>query len=59
MDNLENYTNAQLLLKIRELEERIGKLEEGTLGKGYYLEGTPDYVREYAKSKKLIGDENE
>lgn len=59
MEDLEKYSTAQLLLRIKELEERISKLEEGSMSKGYYLDGTPAYVKEYARTHKLIGDEDE
>lgn len=39
----------KLTLKINELEKRISDLETGSLGTGVYLEGTPEYVRDYIK----------
>lgn len=37
----------KLTLIINELEKRIHTLETGSLGTGVYLDGTPDYVKEY------------
>jgi cell division protein FtsB len=37
----------KLTLTINELEKRIHELETGSLGTGVYLDGTPDYVKEY------------
>lgn len=37
----------KLTLRVAELEERIYNLEHGSLGTGVYLEGAPDYVKDY------------
>lgn len=37
----------KLSLTINELEKRIHDLETGSLGTGVYLDGSPDYVKEY------------
>ena len=37
----------KLTLTVNELEKRIHDLETGSLGTGVYLDGTPDYVKEY------------
>lgn len=37
----------KLILKINELEKRIHDLETGSLGTGIYLDGAPEYVRDY------------
>ncbi|MBR1386437.1 MAG: hypothetical protein IJ568_06375 [Bacilli bacterium] len=40
-------TVDKLNLKITELEKRVHDLETGSIGTGVYLDGTPDYVKEY------------
>lgn len=37
----------KLTLKVNELEKEIQDLKEGSLGTGVYLEGAPDYVKDY------------
>lgn len=37
----------KLILRVNELEKRIQKLETGSLGTGVYLDGAPDYVKDY------------
>ena len=37
----------KLTLKVIELEKEIIDLRNGSLGTGVYLDGTPDYVKEY------------
>ena len=37
----------KLTLKIIELEKELINLKNGSLGTGVYLDGTPDYVKEY------------
>ena len=37
----------KLTLKVIELETEIINLKNGSLGTGVYLDGTPDYVRDY------------
>ncbi len=59
MPETEALTLAQLYLKVKELETRLEILENGSFSKGYYLEGTPEYVKKYAKEQKLIGDIDE
>lgn len=55
MKEQEEYTLAQLFMKISELEKRIAQLEEGVPSKGYYLEGVPEYIKKYAKELNLVG----
>lgn len=37
----------KLTLRFNELEKQVNELKKGSLGTGVYLEGTPEYVREY------------
>lgn len=37
----------KLNLIINDLEKRLKNLETGSLGTGVYLDGTPDYVKDY------------
>ena len=37
----------KLNLIINDLEKRLTNLETGSLGTGVYLDGTPDYVKDY------------
>lgn len=37
----------KLVLKINELEKEIQDLKSGSLGTGVYLDGTPEYVKDY------------
>lgn len=37
----------KLTLQVLELEKQLFELKNGSLGTGVYLEGTPEYVREY------------
>lgn len=37
----------KITLKIIELEKRLHDLETGSLGTGVYLDGAPEYVRDY------------
>ena len=37
----------KLVLRINELEKEIEDLKKGSLGTGVYLDGTPDYVKDY------------
>lgn len=37
----------KLVLRVNELEKRLEDLEKGSLGTGVYLDGTPDYAKEY------------
>lgn len=37
----------KITLKIIELEKELIDLKNGSLGTGVYLDGTPDYVKEY------------
>ena len=37
----------KLVLRINELETQVENLKKGSLGTGVYLEGTPEYVRDY------------
>lgn len=49
---LENE-NAQFKVIVQKFEERIGSLESGEKNTGVYLDGAPDYVKDY------ISKENE
>lgn len=37
----------KIVLTLNSLEERIHNLETGSLGTGVYLDGAPDYVKDY------------
>jgi hypothetical protein len=37
----------KLTLQVLELEKQLLELKNGSLGTGVYLDGTPDYVKEY------------
>lgn len=37
----------KLTLKVIELEKEINDLKNGSLGTGVYLDGTPEYVKDY------------
>lgn len=37
----------KLVLRINELEKEIENLKKGSLGTGVYLDGAPDYVKDY------------
>lgn len=37
----------KLVLRVNELEKRLDDLEKGSLGTGVYLDGAPEYVKEY------------
>lgn len=37
----------KLILRVNELEKEIENLKKGSLGTGVYLDGTPDYVKDY------------
>lgn len=37
----------KLALQVLELEKQLLELKNGSLGTGVYLDGTPDYVKEY------------
>lgn len=37
----------KLTLKVIELEKEIVDLKNGSLGTGVYLDGTPEYVKDY------------
>lgn len=37
----------KLTLKVIELEKEIADLKNGSLGTGVYLDGTPEYVKDY------------
>lgn len=37
----------KLVLQISELEKRLHDLETGSIGTGVYLDGTPEYVKDY------------
>ena len=37
----------KLVLRVNELEKRLEKLEKGSIGTGVYLNGVPEYAKEY------------
>ena len=37
----------KLILRVNELEKEVEELKKGSLGTGVYLDGTPDYVKDY------------
>ena len=37
----------KLKLQVTELEKRVHDLETGSIGTGIYLDGAPEYVRDY------------
>lgn len=40
-------TLDKLVLRVNELEKQVEELKKGSLGTGVYLDGTPEYVRDY------------
>ena len=54
--DLENKLNS-FILNNQLLEDRIKKLEDGEKNTGVYLEGAPEYVKEYVtKEEKKEGE---
>lgn len=54
-------TKEKLLLTLEKLDERLSKLEEDKSYGGVYIDGSPDYVKDYAeelenKRKKAGGN---
>lgn len=47
---------AELKLKNTDLEKRVKELEEGSMTTGVYLEGCPDYAKDYIIEKKKEGE---
>ena len=45
-----------LVLEKQELESRVYDLETGSVGTGVYLDGCPDYAKEYISQKKTKKD---
>ena len=43
-----------LTLQVQMLDNKVKELEEGSLGTGIYLDGCPEYARDYINKK---GDE--
>ena len=37
----------KLVLRVNELEQVVQDLKKGSLGTGVYLDGAPDYVKDY------------
>ena len=37
----------KLTLRVNELEKQVDEFKKSSLGTGVYLEGTPEYVRDY------------
>lgn len=46
----------KLILRVNDLEKEVKDLKDGSLGTGVYLDGTPDYVKEYINKE---GENNE
>ena len=44
-------TVDKLKLEIVSLEKRVKDLETGSLGTGVYLDGAPDYVKDYIEKE--------
>lgn len=44
-------TVDKLKLEIVALEKRVKDLETGSLGTGVYLDGAPDYVKDYIEKE--------
>ena len=42
---IEKFDKA--ILRINELEKEVEELKKGLLGTGVYLDGTPDFVKDY------------
>lgn len=40
-------TIDKLKLRVTELEKEVENLKNGSLGTGVYLDGAPDYVKDY------------
>ena len=40
-----------LTLQVQTLEDKVKNLEEGSLGTGIYLDGCPEYARDYINRK--------
>lgn len=53
LGDLESKIKTQTL-QVQQLEDRIKSLEEGSMGTGIYLDGCPEYARDYINKK---GDE--
>lgn len=53
LGDLESKLKTQTL-QVQQLEDRIKSLEEGSMGTGIYLDGCPEYARDYINKK---GDE--
>lgn len=47
---------AELNLKVISLEERVKDLEDGSISTGVYLEGVPDYAKEYIQKSNKEGE---
>lgn len=45
----------KLTLQISELEKRVHDLETGSIGTGVYLDGTPEYARDYINNNNKEG----
>ena len=45
-------TLDKLVLRVNELEKQVEELKKGSLGTGVYLDGAPEYVREYITNKE-------
>jgi len=42
-----------LILEIEALKRRVDKLESGSDDSGVYLEGSPDFVKDFYKESKI------
>lgn len=54
MSSIDKVTEMLTALneRVTKLEERIAHLEEGMAAEGVYLDGSPQYVREFVNNEK-------
>ena len=53
-DKIKEFLEAKLpamVLQIQQLEEKVRMLEEGSIGTGIYLDGCPEYARDFINMK--------
>lgn len=46
----------KLTLRVNELENEVNELKKGSLGTGVYLDGSPDYVKDYINKTDKEGE---
>ena len=44
---------SKIVAEVNELEKEVNELKKGSLGTGVYLDGSPDYVKDYKNYKTL------